>query len=218
MNGITLDSKSALDGALLNMRLRLAARGSVAGLKIDALQFDSALDRLDTQALAIMQNAPSGTAEPTPPATEGQPQPPEGQAIEQLLAAKPTYATKLTATIGDQKGEIGYRFAVADAQAEAQLKPSAQRPAGSPVLLLALLSRQIEGEANVRLPKSWVPAIADAINRPSMTAASFKALLDGLVRQRLLVDEPQAWRADLKLAQGAMLLNGKPFNGMVPGR
>ena len=112
LNGITLDSTSALDGALLNMRLQLAAQGSVAGLKVDSLQFDSALDRLDTQAIAALQDTLPTATESTPPTAETQTQASVGEAIEQLLAAKPAYSTRLSATIGSQGGEIGYRLSV----------------------------------------------------------------------------------------------------------
>lgn len=214
MSGITLDSKSALDGALLNMRLQMAAQGSLAGLKIDALQFDSALERLDTQAIATLQDAMPTPAETVSSAGDAQAQAATGEAIEQLLAANPAYTTRLAATIGDQQGEIGYRLAVP----AAAIAPSDRAMVESPERLLALLSQRLEGEANVRLPKSWIPAIADVLADPTMTAASLNAMLNGLVRQRLLVEEPQAWRTDLKLARGSMLLNGKPFTGLVPGR
>ncbi len=41
-----------------------------------------------------------------------------------------------------------------------------------------------------------------------------QAVLNGLVAQRMLVQDAQAWRAELKLKQGVVLLNGRPFTGM----
>ncbi|MEP6558713.1 MAG: DUF945 family protein [Burkholderiales bacterium] len=213
-NDMQLHSNTTLDGALLNMKLNLTSRGSVGGLAIDSLRLDSTLDRLDLEAMNSLKGLMQPAADPIAPNPDAQAGPEVNAVIEQLLVAKPAYAVKFTAALGGQDGEFGYRLAVVDAPNQA----SSAFPPGMPpnLLLLSLLSQRVEGDANLLLPKSWLPAIANAVADPKLSVQSMKTVLDGLVAQRMLVADAQGWRADLKLKQGAVLLNGQPFKGMGP--
>ena len=213
-NDVQLDSRSTLDGALLNAQLNTTSRGSVGGLGIESLRLNGTLDRLDIAAVASLQGLLQPASDPTLPGADEQTGTAVQQAIEQLLVAKPAYAFKFSAALGGQEGELGYRLAAVDAPTQT---PSALPP-GAPLnlLLLSLLSQRLEGEATLRLPKSWLPAIATAAGDPNLSAESMKAVLNGLVAQRMLMQDAQAWHAELKLKQGAVLLNGRPFTGMPP--
>ncbi len=131
---VQLDSRSTLDGALLNAQLNATSRGNLGALEIESLRLNTALDRLDTAALTSLQALLQPTSDPTAPDADEQTGMAVQQAIEQLLAARPAYAAKFSATLGGQDGELGYRLAAVDTAAQTPFA----FPPGAPLNLLLL--------------------------------------------------------------------------------
>ena len=68
-------------------------------------------------------------------------------------------------------------------------------------------------DADLRLPKAWLPVLAQALAKPELTAESMAETLDQFVHMEWIKQEGDAYAAQAQFQQGRLLVNGKPLMG-----
>ncbi|MBP7452559.1 MAG: DUF945 family protein, partial [Ottowia sp.] len=122
------------------------------------------------------------------------------------MNAKPAYSDRYSATAQDgQVGEMGYEMSLRDAPS-----PDSALPDGMP-WFFALLQR-LHVSADMRLPKTFLPAIAGMLNDPDMQPGALAEMADDFTRRGWLQDDAGVWVGKVEYGQGALTLNGKPFS------
>ena len=213
LNDVKVDGKTTRDGDLLDMAQTLVGRGTIAGTELDSIRLDMGFKHLDGRALTALQALATKNAQA---ASQGEQISTSGlqQPIAQLMAAKPEYRAKLSLSYQGQVGELSWGVVVQGAAA-GQTAPDPRMP---PQMLLLAAAQRVEGEATIKLPKSWLPAIAHAADNPDVTPESLVGMLSQFKAQGMLTEDDKAYSADLKYANGQALLNGKPLQGIAPRR
>ena len=64
----------------------------------------------------------------------------------------------------------------------------------------------------MRLPKTFLPAIAGMLNDPGMQPGALAEMADDFARRGWLQDDAGVWVGKVEYGQGALTLNGKPFS------
>lgn len=202
-----LETETTQDGALLDMVYRAFGPGRIGSLDMKELRYESQLRRVDARALATAQkllmqivSAPQG-AEVAPP--------PEAldTMAQQLLAGRPEYRDSFSATSADgQTAQFGYGLAVDELPAD-----RAAAMEGMPWQLT--LTQRVRFDAALRLPKAWIPTLAQLINDPDTDANALAETAGEFARQGWLREDGDAYVAKAEFGAGRLLLNGQPFMG-----
>ncbi|MFT4195650.1 YdgA family protein [Ottowia sp.] len=210
MRDIQMETKTTQADGLLNAVYRGHGQGSLGGVELKEMRYESQFSRLDAQALGTAQKLLMQWV--SAPKADGAAVPPE--AVEtmarRLLDAKPEYRDSFSASTADgQAGQFGYSLAVTDLPAE-----RAQALAGLPWQFAAM--QRVRFDANLRLPKAWLPMVQRLMNSPDMSAEDMTDMAQGFVEQGWLREEGDAYLAQAEFGAGRLLLNGQPF--MAGGR
>ena len=206
MKALRFDAETVDNGGLLDTVVRAAGAGSLAGAEFKELRYESRVTRIDAQALATAQRMLMAfmKADAGKPAPDNEAQ--MQAMVERFLTAKPTYSDRYSATANDgQKGEFGYSLVVGDLPATA-----AALPPDIPWAVRAMQRLQVK--ADLRLPKSFGPAVAGMLNSPGVTAAELTQMADEFVRRGWLKQDGEVWTGSAEYAQGALQVNGQPFS------
>lgn len=128
-----------------------------------------------------------------------------------LLDAKPTYDSQLDITAEGQTAQIRNQISVGEAADSPlaglldSLPPTAQ-------MQLQIMSR-LKLDANLRLPKAWLPIIERVAQNPNLTADQMNMLMQSMVQQGVLEEDEQAFSLKAEFGEGALKLNGRPMFG-----
>ncbi|AMM25239.1 YdgA family protein [Variovorax sp. PAMC 28711] len=211
LDGVQLASTTRATGALFDVEQTATGRGTLAGKPIDRFDYAMALTQLNGEALKALEQALfKASATPAAEAPTDAQSAAIAQALNAVVQAGPSFRSRLKATIGVETGEfsLGVTLPTGAAPAPADLPPA---------FLMLALAQQIEGNASMKMPKSWVPLFAGAGDKPAESIASAKALLGNFTAQGWLVEGAADVTAELKYAAGAITVNGRPFNPLGLG-
>lgn len=205
LKALRLDSETKENAGLLDSVTRAVGPGSLGATEFKELRYESKFSRIDSQALATAQKLLMAFVSGTPDKL-----PVDDAAIRDMtqrwIAANPAYSDRYGATAQDgQVGEMGYVLSVRDAPS-----PEHALPDGMP-WFFALMQR-LHISADVRVPKTFLPAIVELLNEPDMQVADLTDMADDFTKRGWLVDEAGVLVGKAEYGQGALTLNGKPFS------
>lgn len=215
LSDLELDSRMSGDAAQLDIVQTVTGRGQVGATPIESIEFEAAIRRLDREALVLLQtpavrSAQAGSIARAPDEATAD----FLQAIARLVEARPEYRTRLRATIEGQTGEFGAGVALHDAKPPG----GATKAVPSPATPLPLVAQYLDGDLSLSLPKRWLSAIARGVDRPDVTPESVAALIAVAKGQGLLIEQAEAYVAELRFTEGQLLVNGKPPQEPAPKR
>ena len=205
LKALRLESETTENAGLLDAVTRAVGPGSLGATEFKEIRYESKFSRIDSQALATAQLLLMAFVSGTPDK-----QPVDDAAIRDMaqrwMNAKPAYSDRYSATAQDgQVGEMGYEMSLRDAPS-----PDSALPDGMP-WFFALLQR-LHVSADMRLPKTFLPAIAGMLNDPGMQPGALAEMADDFARRGWLQDDAGVWVGKVEYGQGALTLNGKPFS------
>ncbi|MEO7242118.1 MAG: YdgA family protein [Variovorax sp.] len=200
IDNLKIVSKTTRDGALSNVLQTATGTGSIGRTPLEALNFELALQRVDTEAFGQLQTLISRELGASSETDRAQ----VWSLLQRLVAAKPEYKVKFGATFMGRQGEIGVALML-------RPDPSATQsmPPGMP--LSPIMLQSATGHIDVRLPKAWLPTLARGLEQPALTPETIAAMAAPLVEQGFLKDEGEVYVTQLTYENGQMLLNGKPM-------
>lgn len=205
LKALRLDSETTDNAGLLDSVTRAVGPGSLGATEFKELRYESKFSRIDSQALATAQKLLMAFVSGTPDKL-----PVDDAALREMtqrwIAAKPAYSDRFGATAQDgQVGEMGYALSVRDAAS-----PESALPDGMPWFLT--LMQRLHVSADMRVPRTFLPAIVDMLNEPGMQAANLNEMVDGFVQRGWLLEDAGVLHGKAEYGQGALTLNGKPFS------
>ena len=80
------------------------------------------------------------------------------------------------------------------------------------------LRQRLSLDADLRLPKAWLPTLADLANNPDVTPETVTDLAQTLAQQGLIIEEGNDYVAKAQVGNNQINLNGKPLFGGGMGR
>ena len=205
LNGMDFKSVTTRSGKLLSVTQSVVGKGALRELPIESLELRQTLENIDAGALQRMQTAMASAqgqaGERAAAADAGV------VALTQLLDAQPAYKTSWRATLGNETGALAYSVAFGSGPAPGR----GASPALPPALMVLGLIQRAQADATLRLPKNWPALLAQAAQRPDVSAESITQLIAGLQAQGWLREDADAWFTQLNYAGGQVRINGKPM-------
>ncbi|MFT3779343.1 MAG: DUF945 family protein [Ottowia sp.] len=212
MRDIQMETETTQADGLVNAVYRGHGQGSLGGIELKEMRYESQLRRLDAQALGTAQKLLMQWVSAPKAGEAGVPSEAVEAMARRLLDAKPEYRDSFSASTADgQAGQFGYGLAVAELPPE---RAQALALAGMPWQLAAM--QRVRFDADLRLPKAWLPMLQRLMNSPDMSAEDMTGMAQGFVEQGWLREEGDAYLARAEFGAGRLLLNGQPF--MAGGR
>ena len=200
----------ARTGTTLGWQTKAQTKGRVGPLVFDAVTMEETLSRIDVEAVKIFQKAVFAMYRNAAMQPENVDAAQElallGPAAPLLVAALPAYSMKLSASLDGQQATLEYG-------AEVKTAPSAdevQRSGWGPALLKGSIVH-----ANLRLPKVWLPRIAQAVTQRDMPAEQIDSMVGMAEARGFVRQDGEQLSSALRLEGGALQVNGKPI--ALPG-
>ena len=125
-----------------------------------------------------------------------------------LVASLPAYTVKMTSTLDGKQAILEYGIEIQKAPPEDQTLDLAWG--------LALLGNSVV-HANFRLPKAWLPHLAQAITQNAMSSDQMDAFLSMAETQGYVRQEGEDITSALRFEDGSLHINGKPRALPLPG-
>ncbi|GKT25262.1 DUF945 family protein [Acidovorax sp. SUPP3334] len=193
------------NGPTGNIATSLNGKGSVGPIEFESIGFEEKFQRIDIHTIKALQQAlieeyrTDGVAK-TAAKVEDRWLTLLQESAPRLVAALPAYSMKILATYKGQQGQLEYG-------AEVQRAPSAEEVAQAG--WQASLIKGSTLNASMRLPKAWLPPIAQAVGQKDMKSEDMDAMIGmaqaaGYVRQ-----ESDNLVSVVKMESGQVKLNGK---------
>ncbi|MFV0680738.1 YdgA family protein [Ottowia sp.] len=205
---LAFDSKATSQDGLMSQTDTLTGEGSLGGLALKEVRVESQLQRVSEAGLMAAQKLLTKVQSAQQGQTAEQAMPPEEEVADMmghLLKGQPEYRFSLKASAADgQAAQLGYHVAVGEGPEGADEQPWMGR-----------LQQSLRADADVRLPKAWLPALADLAHNPEVTPEAMTELAQTLARQGLVIEDGDAYMAKAEYGSGRLSLNGQPlFGGM----
>ncbi len=200
----TIERKDAVFGWNVTMQ----SKGSIGPMALDRLSLREDVSRIDVEAVRLFQQAlvgvyRAGTAADAKDALAPSESPwlaTLAQAAPRLLAALPAYAVEIKATAAGKEGSLSYGAQIKSAPDQALVE---EKGWGAALLQHSVL------DASVRLPKAWIPLIAEAAGKPVPAPDEVNALLGMAQAQGFLSQETDHIVSSVQVEAGKVRLNGK---------
>ena len=203
LKNLKYDSKANSQNGTMNSTDSLTGEGRIGGLSLKEIRLESQFQRVSETGLMAVQKMLSKTN------SETQDQDAEkflnelDDTLRQLLKGQPEYRFSLKATTpDDQTAQLNYHIALSEDKEGSDKKP-----------WMISLRQRLSAEADLRLPKAWLPALADLANNPEVTPETASDLAQTLAQQGLIVEEGDVYVAKAKIGNNQINLNGKPLFG-----
>ena len=198
----------ARSGAHLGWVSALKGKGSVGPVVLESLEMNETVSRIDVEAVRLVQKALLGAyrsagPEATLAATESHWAAALLEAVPPFVAAMPAYAMKLSAKIDGEQGELEYGFALKSA-------PSAQAVADGDWAPALLESSALH--ASLRLPKAWLPRLAEAAGQKDAKPEDLDAMVGMAQAQGFVKQDATHLTSAVRLEGGKAELNGKAID------
>ncbi|QTD45947.1 DUF945 family protein [Ottowia testudinis] len=200
-----IESKTAQNGELIDNQTSVSGKGNIGQTALELVQQDTVMRNVPAAVLLQLQKQLPAIMD-FKPEDEAQ-QAALKKALEplwsQLFQANPEYRVKYSATLAGQTGHLAYGI-------KAQPAPAAADPA---LPLSAQMLTRTVADADLRLPKAWLPVLAQAMAKPELTGESLTGTLDQFVQMEWIKQEGDVYAAQVRFQQGQLLVNGKPLMG-----
>lgn len=199
----TIERKDAVFGWNVNMQ----SKGKIGPMALDSLSLREEVSRIDVEAVRMFQQALVGAYRAGTAADAKAAFAPDApwlatlaQAAPRLLAALPAYAVEIKATVAGKEGSLSYGAQIKSAPDQALVEEKGWGPA---------LMKHSVLDASVRLPKAWIPLMAEAAGKPVPAPDEVNALLGMAQAQGFLTQETDHIASSVKVEAGEVRLNGK---------
>ncbi len=201
--GVTI----ARTGAHLGWVTTMRGTGSVGPVALQALEFNETVSRIDVEGVKLVQKALVDAYKADPDATVEAAAAPSAvslmAAIPKFLAALPAYAMKLSAKVDGEQGELEYGVELKSAPDATQIAEGAWAPA---MLKSSVL------HASVRVPKAWLPRLAQAAGQKAPKPEDIDAMLGMAQAQGFVKQEGNHLTSAVRMEDSKVVLNGKPID------
>ena len=186
----------------------LKAKGSIGPVVLESLELNETVSRIDVEATKMVQKVlldayRSADQEATLSATEAPWAAALLEAVPQFVAALPAYAVKLSAKMDGEQGELEYGV-------ELKSAPDAQAIAAgdwAPALL-----KNSALHASLRLPKAWLPRLAEAAGQKDAKPEDIDAMVGMAQAQGFLKQDATHLTSAVRMEGGKTELNGKAID------
>ncbi|MNV74673.1 hypothetical protein D3C71_1679140 [compost metagenome] len=125
------------------------------------------------------------------------------EAVPKFVAALPAYAMKLSAKVDGEQGELEYGAELKSVPDAAQIAEGAWAPA---------LLKSTALYASVRLPKAWLPRLAQAAGQKAPKPEDIDAMLGMAQAQGFVKQEAAHLTSAVRMEDGKVVLNGKQID------
>ncbi|MDA8447154.1 YdgA family protein [Paracidovorax valerianellae] len=196
------------NGTTGNIATSLNGKGSVGPIEFESIGFEEKFQRIDVQTIKTLQQAlieeyrTDGVAKATAK-VEDRWLTLLQESAPRLVGALPAYSMKILATYKGQQGQLEYG-------AEVQRAPTAEEVAQTG--WQASLIKGSTLNASMRLPKAWLPPIAQAVGQKEMKAEDMDAMIGMAQAAGYLRQESDNLVSVLKMEAGQVKLNGKAID------
>ena len=193
----------------MNSTDSLTGEGRIGGLTLKEIRLESQIQRVSEIGLVAVQKLLSKTkAEAQNQASNDQQVKELTDTMRQLLKGQPEYRFSLKATTpDDQTAQLSYHLALGKEKEGEDKLP-----------WMISLRQRLSLDADLRLPKAWLPTLADLANNPDVTPETVTDLAQTLAQQGLIIEEGNDYVAKAQLGNNQINLNGKPLFGGGMGR
>lgn len=199
-------------GNTLNWKTHAQTQGSVGPLVFDAVTMDETVSRIDIEALKFLQATLVDAyqkAAALGDAVDLEEELAPMQATARLLvAALPAYTVKMTSTLDGKQAFLEYGIEIQKAPPEDQALDLAWG--------LAVLGNSVV-HAELRLPKAWLPRLAQASMQNGMSSEQMDAFLRMAETQGYVRQDGDDITSALRFQNGLLHINGKPSALPLPG-
>ncbi len=201
--GVTI----ARTGAHLGWVTTLRGTGSVGPVALQALEFNETVSRIDVEGVKLVQRALMDAYRADPGTALSAAESPASaalmEAVPKFLAALPAYAMKLSAKVDGEQGELEYGVELKSAPDATQIAEGAWVP--------ALLKSGVL-HASVRVPKAWLPRLAQAAGQKDPKPEDIDAMLGMAQAQGFVKQEGSHLTSAVRMEDSKVVLNGKPID------
>lgn len=212
-NALKSVSDTSIDRDLLGMTVRMTGAGGIGDTKIEGLEMQASMRRLNVTAYAAMlkhlmnpailcADAPADPQALIAGLTQG---------LGALLVHNPQYSLdKLAFAIDGKRGELAYAIGV-EGVTEADLK--------QPMQAVLMSKARLSGQA--RLPVAWIQKLMAGVGgeRGAMAAQPdmMEAMLDQMAGQGFIVRDGEFVSSKFEMAKGQLSVNGRPLGAPPVG-
>jgi uncharacterized protein YdgA (DUF945 family) len=201
--GVTI----ARTGAHLGWVTTMRGTGSVGPVALEALEFNETVSRIDVEGVKLVQQALLDAYRADPGTVLSAAESPASaalmEAVPKFLAALPAYAMKLSAKVDGEQGELEYGVELKSAPDPTQIAEGAWVPA---MLKSGVL------HASVRVPKAWLPRLAQAAGQKAPKPEDIDAMLGMAQAQGFVKQEGTHLTSAVRMEDSKVVLNGKPID------
>lgn len=190
----------------------LKGQGSIGPVALESLELNETVSRIDVDAVKAVQklllDAYRSDQEAALSATEAPWAAALGEAVPKFVAALPAYAVKLSAKMDGEQGGLEYGFELKSAPDVNMVAEGAWGPA---------LLQSSALHASLRLPKAWLPRLAEAAGQKDAKPEDIDAMVGMAQAQGFVKQEGTHLTSAVRVEGGKAVLNGKaidlPFGG-----
>jgi uncharacterized protein YdgA (DUF945 family) len=204
--GVTIARNSGHLGWVSNLR----GTGSVGSVALESVELNETVSRIDVEAVKLVQKAladayksdtDKSDADTALSAAAEMP----GvaslmEAVPQFVAALPAYAMKLTAKVDGEQGELQYGVEIKSMPDAQQVAEGAWGPA---------LLKSGALHASLRMPKAWLPRLAQAAGDKAPPPQHLEAMLGMAQAQGFVQQDGAHLVSAVRMENGKVVLNGK---------
>jgi uncharacterized protein YdgA (DUF945 family) len=181
--------------------------GNIGPVALESLEFNETVSRIDVEAVKLVQKALLDVYKAAPDAASSVAEAPWSaslmEATPKFVAALPSYTMKLSAKVDGEQGELEYGAELKSVPDAAQLAEGAWVPA---------LLKSSALHASVRLPKAWLPRMAQAAGQKAPKPENIDAMLGMAQAQGFVKQDGAHLTSAVRMDGGKVVLNGKPIN------
>lgn len=197
----------ARTGGQLGWNTTTRGAGSVGPVALESLELNETVSRIDVEAIKLVQKALVDAYKTGPQTASTVAEAPWNaslmQAVPKFLAALPAYAVKLSAKVDGEQGDLEYGVELKTAPDATEIAQGAWAPA---------LLKSSALHASVRLPKAWLPRLAQAAGQQAPKPEDLEALLGMAQAQGFVKQEAAHLTSAVRMEDGKVVLNGKPID------
>lgn len=205
-------SDTSIERDLLGMTMRMTGSGSIGETRLERLEMQASMRRLNVTAYAallqqVMNPALLCAEKPADPQVLLAQL---AQGMGALLLHNPEYTLdKLAFEIDGKRGELAYAIGV-EGVTEADLK--------LPMQAMLMTKAKVSGQA--KLPVAWIQKLMAGVGgeRGAMAAQPemLDVMLDQMAGQGFIVRDGEFVSSKFEMAQGKLSVNGKPLGAGMP--
>ncbi len=198
--GVTI----ARNGAHLGWVTTMQGKGSVGPVALESLELNETVSRIDVEAVKLVQKALLDAYKTDPSTAVAAVEAPWiaslMDAVPKFVAALPAYAMKLSAKVDGEQGELEYGAELKRVPDAVQIAEGAWGPA---------LLKSSAVHASMRLPKAWLPRLAQAAGQQAPKPEDINALVGMAEAQGYIKQEAAHLTSAVRMEDGKVVLNGK---------